>query len=123
MEAVWLLFWLSLSLEAELSAAVEAEYRFGRKGGSVHLTVDGQQRPNLGRLSWKKITKVIVEYTVHRNEVEYFGEFKQKMEFSTTDLSLHIKDLTEADSGVYSAEATDTEGQRTDVAKYNLHVQ
>ncbi|KAL4593100.1 hypothetical protein GN956_G27075 [Arapaima gigas] len=45
------------------------------------------------------------------------------MEFSTTDLSLHIKDLTEADSGVYSAEATDTEGQRTDVAKYNLHVQ
>ncbi|KAL4593111.1 hypothetical protein GN956_G27063, partial [Arapaima gigas] len=45
------------------------------------------------------------------------------MEFSTTDLSLHIKDLTETDSGVYSAEATDSEGQQTDVAKCNLHVQ
>ncbi|KAL4593228.1 hypothetical protein GN956_G26918, partial [Arapaima gigas] len=107
----------------ELSAAVEAEDRFGRKGGSVHLTVDGQQKPNLGRLSWKKITKVIVEYTVHRNELEYFGEFKQKVKFSTTDLSLYIKDLTETDSGVYSAEATDSEGKRIDVAKYNLHVQ
>ncbi|KAL4593098.1 hypothetical protein GN956_G27077 [Arapaima gigas] len=45
------------------------------------------------------------------------------MEFNTTDLSLHIEDLTETDSGVYSAETTDTKGQRTDVAKYNLHVQ
>ncbi|KAL4597425.1 hypothetical protein GN956_G26074 [Arapaima gigas] len=44
------------------------------------------------------------------------------MEFSTTDLSLHIKDLTETDSGVYSAETTDTEGKLTDL-KYNLHVQ
>ncbi|KAL4593040.1 hypothetical protein GN956_G27160, partial [Arapaima gigas] len=34
-----------------------------------------------------------------------------------------MKNLTETDSGVYSAEATDTEGQRTDVAKYNLRVQ
>ncbi|MFT7815228.1 uncharacterized protein LOC108942252 [Arapaima gigas] len=45
------------------------------------------------------------------------------MEFNTTDLSLHIEDLTETDSGVYSVETTDSEGQLTDVAKYNLHVQ
>ncbi|KAL4601602.1 hypothetical protein GN956_G25748, partial [Arapaima gigas] len=123
MEAVWLLFWLSLSLEAELSAAVEAEDRFGRKGGSVDLTVDRLQRLNLRRLSWKINSTFIVEYTVGANYVQYFAKFEQKMEFNTTDLSLHIKDLNETDSGVYSAETIDSEGQQTDVAKYNLHVQ
>ncbi|KAL4618261.1 hypothetical protein GN956_G20690 [Arapaima gigas] len=122
MKLVLLITWITLSALTELSAAVEAEDRFGQKGGSVHLTVDGQQKPNLRRLSWKINSTLILEYTVHRNEVEYFGEFKQKMEFSSTDLSLHIKDLTETDSGVYSAETTDTEGQQTDL-KYNLHVQ
>ncbi|XP_029107608.1 uncharacterized protein LOC114910482 [Scleropages formosus] len=122
-KVVFLIPWITLSVLTELSAAVSSVDQFALKGKSINLTVEGLQTENVNRLSWKVNSTIILEYDLEEKKKKYFGSFKQKTKFNPTDYSLYIKNLTEADSGLYSVEIMDNSGGRTDHTKYNLHVQ
>ncbi|XP_018620946.2 uncharacterized protein LOC108942252 [Scleropages formosus] len=118
-----LFFFLTFSLETELSAAVSSVDRFVLKGKSINLAVEGLQTENVRRLSWKVNSTLILEYDLKEKKETYFGSFEQKTNFNPTDYSLYIKNLMEADSGLYSAQILDNNRKSTYHTKYNLHVQ
>jgi len=73
--------------------------------------------------SWKfkENQKVLI---VHPgNNPNVFPDYTGRIEFLVNNFSVKLKNLQEADSGVYSAVVTKLSGEETEAAKYKIKVQ
>ncbi|XP_064202074.1 uncharacterized protein LOC135260620 isoform X2 [Anguilla rostrata] len=98
------------------------ESLFVRKGSSVRL--DLQEYDGLGfrSLYWHfNISIPILEY--RPKNLELFKAYKTRAEFDEKNFALLLKNMQERDSGIYTADIYDEEGQRRHVASYRLTVQ
>ncbi|XP_064202058.1 uncharacterized protein LOC135260617 isoform X4 [Anguilla rostrata] len=95
---------------------------FVRKGSSVHR--DLQEYDGLGfrSLYWHfNINTAILEY--RSKDLELFKAYETMAEFVDKNFTLLLKNVQERDSGIYTADIYDEEGQRRHVASYRLTVQ
>ncbi|XP_066579206.1 SLAM family member 9 isoform X2 [Amia ocellicauda] len=92
------------------------------EGESVHLDVPGYQNLQFNILEWisQLTNSIMLEYD--RSTVKNYAEH-EKVGFSAVNLSILLKNAQVDDSGLYTAEVTDSKGQRHKVAEYRLHVQ
>nr|XP_023660470.1 T-lymphocyte activation antigen CD80-like isoform X2 [Paramormyrops kingsleyae] len=121
MSSVLLMCWITLFVKTDSSPTVSPIYEL--KGASVHLTVEGLQRLQIRRITWSVNSILMLEYTVGHDKPHYYPEYKEKMQFDSSDFSLLIKNLEETDQGTYTAKITETNGTESEKAKYRLHVQ
>ncbi|XP_034008797.1 uncharacterized protein LOC117500163 isoform X7 [Trematomus bernacchii] len=93
---------------------------FVLKGEDLDLNVS--KAVVLGELeyfSWKFYKNNIVRFTSNNNKV--YANYTGRLEFPVKKFSVKLKNLQEADSGVYTAEVTKESTE--DVAEYNVKVQ
>ncbi|XP_038573330.1 uncharacterized protein LOC119901751 isoform X2 [Micropterus salmoides] len=92
---------------------------FVQKGKDVLLNVVTADVPqNFFILSWRFNTKVLVAYFPDKEPTVYTG----RIETDVKKYSVKVKNLQEADSGVYTARVTGSEEERI-LAEYNVTVQ
>uniref|UniRef100_A0A3B3QPB1 Immunoglobulin subtype domain-containing protein n=1 Tax=Paramormyrops kingsleyae TaxID=1676925 RepID=A0A3B3QPB1_9TELE len=80
---------------------------YGQKGASVHLTVEGLQRLQIIRITWKYNNTDIVEHTLDSSPSYYNKNYTEKIQFDSSDFSLLIKKLDETNRGIYTATIKD----------------
>uniref|UniRef100_A0A3B3S1J8 Immunoglobulin V-set domain-containing protein n=1 Tax=Paramormyrops kingsleyae TaxID=1676925 RepID=A0A3B3S1J8_9TELE len=95
---------------------------YGQKGASVHLTVEGLQRLQIIRITWKYNNTDIVEHTLDSSPSYYNKNYTEKIQFDSSDFSLLIKKLDETNRGIYTATIKDKDRKDFVKAKYHLHV-
>ncbi|XP_038573332.1 uncharacterized protein LOC119901752 isoform X2 [Micropterus salmoides] len=95
---------------------------FVQKGKNVLLNVMTADVPeNFFILSWRFNTKVLVTYLPDK-EPTVSNNYTGRIETDMKKYSLKLKNLQEADSGVYTARVTGSEEERI-LAEYNVTVQ
>ncbi|MGH0181947.1 UNVERIFIED_CONTAM: hypothetical protein FKN15_008106 [Acipenser sinensis] len=96
--------------------------RYGIDGESFHLDVEEYNNLTFKRFVWRKNSKIIMEYNLKTQDVDYYKN-EEKLEFDKKTFSLLIKNLENTDSGLYRAETVNDDGGAIHVVTYNLSVQ
>ncbi|KAK1150629.1 hypothetical protein AOXY_G33653 [Acipenser oxyrinchus oxyrinchus] len=96
--------------------------RYGLDGESFHLDVEEYNNLTFKKFVWKKNSKIIMEYNLKTQDVDYYKN-EEKLEFDKKTFSLLIKNLENTDSGLYKAETVNDDGENIHVVTYKLRVQ
>ncbi|XP_078143578.1 uncharacterized protein LOC144542102 [Centroberyx gerrardi] len=119
--SIFLILGLLVCIESPGSSAVS--HVFVLKGEDVRLDV---QKPDLLRgdfilFSWTFKSKYTVVGLSSKSEPTVHKKYTGRVEFSTEDYSLGLKNLQEADSGVFTAQVIGDQNHR--VAEHSVTVQ
>ncbi|XP_010771310.1 SLAM family member 9-like, partial [Notothenia coriiceps] len=97
---------------------------FVLKGEDVLLNVtNADVLQDVFSFSWKFNEKKNVLTVNSGNKPNVFPDYAGRVEFSVNNFSVKLKNLQEADSGVYTAVVIKHSGDVTEAAKYNIKVQ
>ncbi|KAG5830000.1 hypothetical protein ANANG_G00319520, partial [Anguilla anguilla] len=105
-----------------VSRAEESLSLFVRKGGSVHLDVQGYEGLQFNTLYWHFNSIAILQYIIGFKLI-FYEDYETRAEFDAKNFTLLLKNVQERDIGIYTAEITDDKGKRRHVATYRLTVQ
>ncbi|XP_034008803.1 uncharacterized protein LOC117500165 [Trematomus bernacchii] len=107
------------------SKGISAGTVFVLKGEDVLLNVTAaDDLQDVSSFSWTfNETKKNVLTVNPGNNPYVFTDYAERIEFSVNNYSVKLKNLQEADSGVYSAVVTNRSGDETEAAKYKIKVQ
>ncbi|KAL3055510.1 hypothetical protein OYC64_018225 [Pagothenia borchgrevinki] len=96
---------------------------FVRKGKDVDLNVtNADALQDVFSSSWKKNGNKML-LTVNSVHLTVFPDYAERIELAVNNVSVKLKNLQEADSGVYTAVVTKLSGDVTEAAKYKIIVQ
>ncbi|XP_034008992.1 uncharacterized protein LOC117500287 isoform X2 [Trematomus bernacchii] len=97
---------------------------FVRKGKDVDLNVtNADALQDVFSSSWKKNGNKIVLIVNSVKHLIVFPDYAERIELAVNNVSVKLKNLQEADSGVYTAVVTKLSGDVTEAAKYKITVQ
>ncbi|XP_035283846.1 uncharacterized protein LOC118232810 [Anguilla anguilla] len=97
------------------------ESLFVRKGGSVHLDVQGYEKLQFQTISWTFNSERLVDFIHKIEHLETYGN-RPRVEFDQKNFSLLLTNVQESDSGNYTAEIINKQ-ETSSVATYRLIVQ
>ena len=97
---------------------------FVLKGEDVDLNVTkADALQDVFSSSWKKNGNKIVLTVNSVKHLIVFPDYAERIELAENNVSVKLKNLQEADSGVYTAVVTKLSGDVTEAAKYKIKVQ
>ncbi|XP_037643693.1 uncharacterized protein LOC119498717 isoform X2 [Sebastes umbrosus] len=119
---VVLVFAVSLLLSCESQGPSAVTPVFVQKGGDVLLKVDADVPEDFISFEWNFNTSAILAIFRPGREPSVFPDYTGRVEFPDKKYSVKLKNLTEADRGVYTARVVLDRGDRT-LAEYKVTVQ
>ncbi|XP_074508210.1 uncharacterized protein LOC141777650 isoform X2 [Sebastes fasciatus] len=120
---VVLVFAVSLLLSCESQGPSAVTPVFVQKGGDVLLNVDADVPKDFIFVEWNfKITDILVRFPHGDGKPSPPDNYTGRIEFPEKKYSVKLKNLQEADSGVYTARVELDQHDRT-LAQYNVTVQ
>ncbi|XP_037643687.1 uncharacterized protein LOC119498716 isoform X2 [Sebastes umbrosus] len=120
---VVLVFAVSLLLPCESQGPSAVTPVFVQKGGDVLLNVDADVPEDFSFVEWNvNKTVILVRFPPGGEEPTVFENYTGRIEFPEKKYSVKLKNLKEADRGVYTAKLSLLQGDQT-LAQYNVTVQ
>ncbi|XP_063741010.1 SLAM family member 9-like isoform X2 [Eleginops maclovinus] len=124
MKSLVLLLFVAYELYLCESQGISAGTVFVLKGEDVLLKVpDDDALKDFNLFSWKFNVNIVLLTVSPGNNPNIFPNYKERVEFPVNNFSVKVKNLQEADSGVYTAEVLNNLGKLTTAAEYNVKVQ
>ncbi|XP_033959517.1 SLAM family member 7-like isoform X2 [Pseudochaenichthys georgianus] len=118
---LFVVYLLYLSESKGISAGTPV---FVLKGEDVLLNVMAADvLQDVFSFSWTFNEKNKVLIVNSGNNLHVFPDYAERVEFPVNNFSVKLKNLQEADSGVYTAVVTKPSGEETEAAKYKIKVQ
>ncbi|XP_074508208.1 SLAM family member 7-like [Sebastes fasciatus] len=119
---VVIVFAISLLLSCESQGPSAVTPVFVQKGGDVLLNVNADVPEDFYFVEWNfKITDILVRFPSGGEPLVSAG-YAERFEFPEKKYSVKLKNLKEADSGVYTAKVVSLQGDQI-LAQYNVTVQ
>ncbi|XP_074508213.1 SLAM family member 9-like isoform X2 [Sebastes fasciatus] len=120
---VVIVFAVSLLLSCESQGPSAVTPVFVQKGGDVLLNVDADVPEKFSFVEWNfKKTVILVRFPPDGEQPTVFDNYTGRIEFPEKKYSVKLKNLKEADRGVYTAKLSLIKGDQT-LAEYNVIVQ
>ncbi|KAK9538496.1 hypothetical protein VZT92_003660 [Zoarces viviparus] len=118
--SIFVILGLLVCIEAQGSSAVTTV--FLQKGDDLILNVDADVPEKFFYVDWIFNKTVVVRFA-DNGDRSVHSDFTERVEFPVKKFSVKLKNLQEADSGVYTAGAYTRQGEDKPLAEYKVTVQ